>query len=622
MSVFIIDPVLTVGELPLARAFFSACREELEQHLSVTVIKTREVALSTRLADEDGVVVFNRADQEYPEAVLSVLEDAQKVRADIFPVAMEPATRPPAKVVQDRQSFDVTEQLRHRKLGQANIATVATAFARAVVCDLQPTLSKQRMRLFISHRRFDGEEIAAVFYEQLRIRAENGFRDLIDIRVGQNAQEVIESNLQQSDAVIFLDTPKAGESEWIARELQIALSMNLPIVWIKIGPDKDRAPLKVVPAKEPHFNLPGLLDGSEKMADTLIDDILQMAFRISRDSASKVFDQIRRIKSLIDDNEGEILEEDKKNFLFRVRIARKGFRYAQRPLTNLVQFYGRWPRSEDETLFESCATRCGYESDSRHGPVYDAALLLGPIPNQFPKEVADRPLYVDSSEEYVSALERYFLQSKTGPAKKGVIISGAFPDCEPEYQQHLTDAVYSFVRAILERPATIIFGGHPTFQPLVFEKSRHSRPLDFKKAVRLYVSTHFVKKKDLGELRKHAITTATKSVKGDREASLTIMREAMIADRHAIALVAMGGKTKVEREQPGVDQEIELARKAGLPVFLVGSAGGRATEIAAEHSARGWRDRLNALTPEQNEELMVSLDYGYLARMVLDHLKI
>jgi hypothetical protein len=622
MSVFIIHPALTVGDLPKANSFFSFCRDELENHIDVTTVRTDEAVNAVRITKDDGIVVFNRADQNYPDAVLSLLSDALKILAEIFPVSCEPQMRFPAKVVTTCQSFDVVEQLRHRKLTEANIATVAVAFARTIVCRLQPTLSKEQIRLFISHRRFDGEEIAAIFYDQLKIRAEEVFRDLIDIRVGEDAQEVIQANLHQSDAIIFLDTPKAGKSEWIAIELQQALSMSLPIVWIKFGTDENRIALKVKPAQEPHFRLPLLPKESAEIAPTFIDEVIYMAFRISRQEANKVFCHIRTLKKLIETNGGEIFEEDRKNFLYRVRIARQGFRYAQRPLINLVQFYGRWPKTDDLTKFYSCAANCGYESHLKHGPAYDAALLLSPIPKQTLEGGTGDHLYVDSSEEYISELTKYVLRSKIAPDKRGVIISGAFPDCEPEYQQHLTNAVYSFVQTILLRRGTVIFGGHPTFQPLVFEVAKQRRPQDFKTAVRLYVSTYFVKRRDLSELRKHATTTATKSVKRDKDASLTIMRKAMIADSNAIALVAMGGKTSAERQKPGIDEEIKLAKQAGLPVFLIGAAGGRTAQIGAELGAHGWRDKPNNLSPQENEELLTSIDFGYMANNILDRLGI
>ena len=52
-------------------------------------------------------------------------------------------------------------------------------------------MAVHQMELFISHRRKDGELLAAAFYNEFRRRADEVevFRDLINIRVGQDAQE-------------------------------------------------------------------------------------------------------------------------------------------------------------------------------------------------------------------------------------------------------------------------------------------------------------------------------------------------------------------------------------------------------------------------------------------------
>jgi hypothetical protein len=524
--------------------------------------------------------------------------------------------RIPAAVISTRQSFDITEQLRHRKLPEASIATVAIAFARMVICWLQPTLSIDRMRLFISHRRFDGEDLAAAFYEQLKVRAEETFRDLIDVRVGENAQEIIESNLTQSDAVILLDTPRAGESEWIAREIEMAMVLGLPIVWIRIGPAPPERKLKIPPAASPHFDLPQLSASEFNAQSTLVDDVLRATFRVSRQAASRVFDQIRRVEAIALRKGVKLEKVDARKMLYSLQIPRKGFRYPQRPLAHLVQFYGRWPKETDESDFVELARQSGYSADPKHGPVYDTGLLLGPIPAQSLADHQVRP-YVDSSEEYMGTLEKYLQESEPTIAKRGLIISGAFPDAEPEEQQHLTDAIMAFTRAMLDRQCLIIFGGHPTFTPLILDMSRRRRPKDFKEAVHLYQSRLFVTDQDLQRLQKQATVFGIDAVAADRTASLTKMRQQMINDSQAAGLVAIGGRTKTEVHSPGIDEEIQLAAQAGIPVFLVGSAGGRTAEICAEYKAINWQNVPNKLSAAENEELMTSLDYGVLADKVL-----
>ncbi len=91
------------------------------------------------------------------------------------------------------------------------------------------------MHLFLSYRRADGEGVTAQIGNALVIRHEHTFRDLVDIQVGEVAQERIDDALAKADVVVFVDTPKAGESDWIAKELAIALGRHVPVLWLKVG---------------------------------------------------------------------------------------------------------------------------------------------------------------------------------------------------------------------------------------------------------------------------------------------------------------------------------------------------------------------------------------------------
>jgi hypothetical protein len=91
----------------------------------------------------------------------------------------------------------------------------------------------------------------------------------------------------------------------------------------------------------------------------------------------------------------------------------------------------------------------------------------------------------------------------------------------------------------------------------------------------------------------------------------------MLGDAEAGALVVIGGKTLRGGHTPGVDEEIQLARKAGIPVFLFGSVGGRSSELTAAMASEE-RAKTNGLSDAANIELATSLDYGRLARLILD----
>jgi hypothetical protein len=624
LKAYIVNSEITLGEEPHAHDFYKFCRDEVEKHAETTPISS-EMVLHTiaQPTDEDIIIFFNRTDNAYSNTFMAFLREAAYAGTKFLPVSITPAHRVPPSCIPNPQSYDVKEALERRKLTEVQLKTVAIALARDAVSILQPTLTRRNMVLFLSHRRSDGEAIAGGFYDALCLRAQKRFRDLSDILVGENAQEVIENNLRKSDAVVFLDTPQSGESPWIELELKMALSMNLPIVWVKLGEDVNRVDPKIKPADSPHFMLPTVDLQLRQVEQNLVDDVIHKAFEISREKAKSIFGHLQRMREL--HREGKINLEilNQQLYMYQVEIPRNGFRYVQRPMTHLVSFYGRIPRDDDRAIFNSSILDQGYSEHPRVGYVYDAAIMLAPMAPQNNQVQIDNPHFIDSCDEYVSSLELYSRGNlPTLNNKNGVIISGAFPDCEPDYQQALWNALCAFVQAILDRNGTIIFGAHPTFQQVIFDIAKLRRPNDFIQAIHIFISKYYVNQAKIEENSSHATVTGIDQVDNDREKSLTAMRKAMINNENAACMVVLGGKTQRPGIPPGVDEEIELARSRNLPVFLIGSVGGRAAEIASELQSAGWQERPNHLSVEFNQELMISLDYAMLANKLFNALGI
>lgn len=621
MKVYFIHPRLTIGDNSIAENFFDICSKEMKEHIEVVEIPTEEVLLNAEVSQEDNIIFFNRSDQSYNVSFIRLLVEAHEKGVEFFPIALTEYTRIPPNAINKAQSFDVTDQLRLRCLTEANIATVALYLARILISKMQPTLSKEKMYMFISHRRLDGEEIALSFYNEFRIRAENAFRDLIDIGVGEDAQEIIEQNLRNSDVVIFLDTPKSGESDWIARELKLALSLSIPIVWVRIGCLEGRVPLEVKPADLPHFELQDFNKEGGAINLELIDNIIRKAFKISREAAKCVFDQIGVLKDMTKTYGATLKKLDARNMIYEAMIPRKGLPYYQKPLVHILQCFSRLPKKDDHQKLTSILEEKGYKDHLSFGHPYDTAILLAPRKEIFSN--LEQACIAESFDDYLNNLENYLHPTQsTMENKKGIIISGAFPNCEPDYQQYLTDAVYAFARAIFQKQGIIIFGAHPTFQNLIFSMGKQDWPGDYQSAIHLYISRFFAKDEDIYDLKESALIIPTENIDNSREKSLTLMRKKMIEDDQAIALICMGGKTTNGGHKPGIDEEIELAKGKGLPVFIVGSAGGRAAELAREYDLKGWKVKLNNLSIEENKELMVSLDYRLMANKILKSLGI
>lgn len=623
MKAYLINPSITLNSNQQANDFFKFIRDELEKHIETTIISSEMVLQSTELTNEDIIIFFNRSDDTYSMVFQSFLRKGVDGGTKFLPISITSAHRVPPSCIPDPQSYDVYDALERRKLTQSQLETVAIAFARDVVSILQPTLTRRNITLFLSHRRLDGEAIAGGFYDALCLRAQNRFRDLSDILVGENAQEVIEKNLRKSDAVVFLDTPRSGESSWIELELKMAITMNLPIVWVKLGEDTNRVELKIKPADSPHFVLPTVNLSLRQVDPELVDDVIQKAFEISRENAKNIFGHIQRMRDL--EKLGNISLEvlNRQNYLYQISIPRVGYRYVQRPMTHLVSFYGRIPKDDDKQLFKDSILEQGYSKHPRLGHIYDAAMMLAPMASQNNQELLDDPHFIDSCDDYISSLE--LLSRGNLPKsrnKKGVIISGAFPDCAPEYQQALWNALCAFVQAILDRDRTVIFGSHPTFQQIIFNIARLRRPNDFVQAVHMFISKHFVTQANIDELSSQATVTSIDQVDNNRDKSLTAMRKEMINHEKAACMIVIGGKTQRPGIPPGIDEEILLARSQNIPVFLIGSVGGRTAEIASKLDKDGWVNKPNQLSVELNRELLISTDYARLANKIFDSLGI
>jgi hypothetical protein len=84
--------------------------------------------------------------------------------------------------------------------------------------------------------------------------------------------------------------------------------------------------------------------------------------------------------------------------------------------------------------------------------------------------------------------------------------------------------------------------------------------------------------------------------------------------------VAIGGRTDEGGQHvPGIDEEIELARNAGLPVCLIGAPGGRSAELASVEAGRDWSGLGNGLG-SVNELLATDEDYETLVEQIWETL--
>ena len=97
------------------------------------------------------------------------------------------------------------------------------------------------------------------------------------------------------------------------------------------------------------------------------------------------------------------------------------------------------------------------------------------------------------------------------------------------------------------------------------------------------------------------------------------MREAMIDTKDTCAMICIGGKIKEDNvKECGINEEIEIAQRNGIPVFLVGSVGGRASKLAMECKTNDNWEIMNQAGRELNEEFLFCINYRRLANSVCE----
>ncbi|MCW5300353.1 hypothetical protein DXT88_19455 [Herbaspirillum lusitanum] len=101
-----------------------------------------------------------------------------------------------------------------------------------------------------------------------------------------------------------------------------------------------------------------------------------------------------------------------------------------------------------------------------------------------------------------------------------------------------------------------------------------------------------------------------------RNRSLSTMREVLIGYQNI--MVAVGGKLHSDDGKiAGVGEEMELARKKGIPRFLIGGFGGFSRKLASELSPSSLK---NELTHEDNMTLLRTDDVAACVHILFKHL--
>lgn len=617
MEVLFILPDITMKEPAKANKFFYSCISEIKNYLleNSVIDNLNQVSQAiSKLNENTLLVIFNNNSDAYPEQVIKLIKAAKENKTIIWPVAIDQNCRMPMLEMNIKQSYDVFEQLRCRNLNEDYLETIGMIFGRKIISEVLPTFYSDNSVIFVSHRRLDGEEIAAKFCDQLSIQATNNksFRDITKVEVGQAAQKVIDSALSQSDVLIFIHTEKSSESDWIKKELIYTILNNIPIIWLRI--DKaDISRLQFKPSDNPHIECKSEDFNDQSKLTKIIDNVLQKSFELIMLNSISVYDRINTFREFCKASDLGLVEEDKRGLIYSIVSPRKGYIYPQRNINQYIQYFGRRYNEDDFSRMVKFLENKRYNEHQ----LYDSAILLS---DKVKVRKIDQNIALDNYEDFYDVWKRY-IDNNNCFSDDEIIISGSFPDCDEIYKQSLYDAVNIFSKEFLKSGFKLVFGSHPTFQNIIFEIGKNFRPNDYKNAINMFISKFFSDYYDISYLRMNATVIETNNIEGDKLKSLTEMRRKMINRPKVKAIICLGGIVRNGDTTQGIDEEINMARDNNIPVFIVGSVGGRSAQLASIYIRTGKWSNLNKESKSLNEQLTLSLDYRYLASKVINVIK-
>lgn len=610
MKVYIIDSSITGKAVKESSVFQKELIEQLAIYgVDYSVIYNQNIERCKLNMQKDSlIIVFNEhaMNEDKENGCIEFLLKAIEKKIEIWPVAIDQNSRKPQGIISKKQSYDVWEQLRSRKLDERYLKTIAKVFSRKIIARTFPTCYCENGEVFLSHRRIDGEEIAAQIYDKMVVQSKETtpFRDVVNVKVGDEAQEVIDREMEKSDIFVFIHTPAAGESDWILKELRFALLRNIPILWVQIN-DPDIDALKLKPSDKPHLKYQ--LEDFEKEESIvhIVDEILQKAFELIMDRSNQVLGYIETIENVFGE-QLEVVSQEK--MIYHVSAVRKGYHYPQRNIEQYYQIFGRTPTLDDARKLK--AELNIVDADS-----------IAIITNRVVTCSVQEMVVFDSIQDFCYHWSKYMAEEREEEKSMEIIISGAFPDCDEIYKQSLIDALVLFAKVIIRGGYQLTFGAHPTFQELFFDVAKEIEPKKYKNMLNMYISKWFLedsdeRRKEFNDKCKVFVTDK----KEDHLSSLSEMRKVMIQRDEVKAVICLGGKIKKNREEEGIREEIALAREKGIPVFVVGSVGGCSAVVAKEYENNGFVG-LNDAAEELNLMFMKDIDYFGMAQNMLNYLK-
>lgn len=609
MNVIFCKPELTMTELETATTFFQECSEILISYVSnVQYISTsfHINQLLTQEANKNDIFVFFTSEKgEYTDKILRLIRKYNDAQSRIWAIAMEgnPECRRPPEPVTDKQSFDVASRKENRNPLKNNIKAIAQLFARKIVAQTLSPLYRDEVLYFISHRRKDGERIAAKLADGLRLltRERNVYRDVVNVRVGDDAQKDIDKHLVVSDVVIFLQTEETQYSSYIIKELCYALVNDIPVLWIQID-NATYDQMEIHPGQGPVLSYGSEEFESQDRLEEIVDEVEDKCFQLIMNSSNQVYSYIEYLNEMRSAGKIKLTNDSDSALAYGIEYQEKTRDlYDSGIRKHYIQCFGRNPKEDDiQNFIDKVKRENSYDK-------YDKLFLLSSHGRR-DKSVQDSKVIEENYDDYLMNLENVS-GAKRQQRNKRIILSGAFPDGDEIYEASLLEALVVYSREIIKNGYTLVFGAHPTFQKLIFDIGSLYAS-DVKYSIEMHMAKDYVEQYDIEALQEKCTLILADS--------LEEMRENMICKKKSEMLICLGGKIKPDKSQQGVDIEVGLAKKVNIPVALVGTVGGRSSEYAFEKiTARDWSD-LNPWEEALNEALFYNMNHRLMIKRLLN----
>lgn len=609
MNVIFCKPELTMTEAKAATTFFQECSEILSSYLPNVWYISTSFQINQLLAQEanrnDIFVFFTSENGEYTDKILSLIRKYNDAQSRIWAIAMEgnPECRRPPEPITDKQSFDVASRKENRNPLKNNIRAIAQLFARKIVAQTLSLLYRDEVLYFISHRRKDGERIAAKLADGLRMltRERNVYRDVVSVRVGDDAQRDIDKHLAVSDVVIFLQTEEAQYSSYIIKELCYALVNDIPVLWIQID-NASYDQMEIRPGQGPVLSYRSEEFESQDRLEEIVDEVEDKCFQLIMNSSNQVYSYIEYLNEMRSAGKIKLINDSNSALAYGIEYREKTRDlYDSGIRKHYIQCFGRNPKKDDiQNFIEKVKRENSYDK-------HDKLFLLSSHGCR-DRSVQDPKVIEENYDDYLINLEN-ISGTKRQKRNKRIILSGAFPDGDEIYEASLLEALVVYSREIIRNGYTLVFGAHPTFQNLIFDIGSLYAS-DVKYSIEMHMAKEYINQYDIEDLREKCTLILVDG--------LPEMRENMICKEKSEMLICLGGKIKDDKSQQGVDIEVDLAKRVHIPVALVGTVGGRSSEYAFEKLTAGdWSD-LNPWDESLNEALFYNMNHRLMIKKLMD----